>query len=289
MTLNQTLETLVLRGIKDAHFILPSLCSCSHFKCLAIEDIDLCETIDLVHMTLLEIVVLRCVGSMNYILPSLTGCTSLVSLYISNLDSEEDCRLLASVLPRLKHLRCIHYRGDRGRFYHGQADNLVVVSTILQLTHLNDIGIGSFHLNVGNIKDDADTLLIMPSMTQLVNIELDDVAIPATGWTKFLFSLLSVKHTVNVKLWSTNIDGDSVAFIHNSPHFTVAESSRNAWNKPNIEFCNSPKLKAQEGHYELLPYVVRHYRPWSSNAPLPSRRIFQRICYNMIMGPDRKW
>ena len=111
-------------------------------------------------------------------------------------------------------------------------------SSLQHATQLRHIELMDIKLGRINQCDDADddddlgdacTLLITPQMTKLQKVKLSRVKMSARRWTEFFSSLLTVQQTVHVNLKYTNIDVDTVKFIHSSTHFCKTKEERDNW------------------------------------------------------------
>ena len=217
MTGMSLLDTVVLSEVRNAHFILPSLCQYSQLKYIELHEIVFDDTVLLSDIPLLETVVLTCVGHAHFVLPSLPCCVNLTTLHISRIDNKKDRQQLASVLPQLAQLQYIRYRGAYA--WHDEGDTAVVCA-LRQLKQLKHVELKDIQL----IYDDP--LLVTPLMTQLEKIALMAVRMEAMEWEEFVSSLLNVQQTVQVSLTETSIDTDTVTTIKTSPLFKVIEGGK---------------------------------------------------------------
>ena len=154
VALSPQLETVKLKKVKPADFILPSVCQCSQLKCIELDNIALTDTVTLSPQ--LQVVKLEDVDNAHFILSSLPECPHLTSLDTRGIDTMEDCEMLATVLPQLQHLQHIRYAG--GEINRCETiGHAIVVSALQHLTQLTHIK-HKVHVTLEGIDIDGDTL-----------------------------------------------------------------------------------------------------------------------------------
>ena len=146
------------------------------------------------------------------ILPNCSQPTTLQLRYDRKTPEPE----LASVLPTLKHLQWVQYWHLR-RYDEVSNIDSRVVRIILQLPQLK-------YVKLVYVGLDDFTLAFRDRMTQLQKIELDKVRMSPYAWNKFVTSLLSVRHAVEVNIeCCSTIDDDIRKMISNSDRLTLSE------------------------------------------------------------------
>ena len=210
------IKTVELHRVKSAHFILPSLCQCSHLTCIKLQDIALTETVTLPSQ--LQKLKLYDVKPAQVILASLLGCPKLtaldITLRLGYEKKKEECEVLASVLPQLHHLEYIHFDG---MFCICEYDiHTAVVSALQNLKQLT-------HIELECIAPYYTTLLVKSHMKQLQKVDLRVIEMSKKKWTEFVSSLLSVQQSVHVTLAINGIARATFDTIFNSPNFTVTK------------------------------------------------------------------
>ena len=154
-------------------------------------------------------------GSVLQILPQ---CCLLTTLQIAYEDKEPDPELVC-VIPSLSHLQRIEYYhwrpSDEDR---GDVDSRVV-RAVVKLPQLR-------HVKLGRLELDGSTLVLTAHMTEIQKVELNRVRISTEGWTRFVTSLFTVGHAVEIAIEYCNIDDVARGIIHNKEHFTVSENDK---------------------------------------------------------------
>ena len=206
MTLKEKplLDAVIVSRVRNAHFILPSLCQCSQLKHIELNRIDTNGVIDISQKPLLKTVKLYNVQTVCSILSALPQCKHLTTLHISGCTSKEEHDMLSDALPQLEHL---HYLQYDGRFRHDAVD---VVSALQRLTHLK-------HIQLERISLDDTHSLLVSNMVQLDKVELAKINMSPRRWKELFTNLLCVKRTVHVILTDTNIDDDTLTTIRKFP------------------------------------------------------------------------
>ena len=140
----------------------------------------------------------------------LPRCTQLSALCIN--DNHELNRYeFEEIMPLLTNLESILFYGDVGRM-----TITAIVEVVLQLTHLKYL-----QLWKGSIDDDV--MVIRSDMKNMQILRLGEIKMSASGWDKFISSLLTLQQSVLVSLDSTNIDEKTVSKIITSPRFTLPQ------------------------------------------------------------------
>ena len=103
----------------------------------------------------------------------------------------------------------VKYNGDH-------AKHIRVVRVILQLPHLKNV-------ELSNIKIYNDVLKTNDDMNKLQKIVLNRVSMSPEVWNRFVISLLSIKHAVDVTIHNSNIDSDTYNMICKSEMFSVTK------------------------------------------------------------------
>ena len=154
--------------------------------------------------------------SLSGVLPPLHGvahylpqCPKLSALCIAYMYNTENLAQIVAVIPRLTQLDNIRYVARL------EANDVVAV---LRLTQLRCIQLEFVILDY-----DDDVLVLTADWTRLHTVVLRYVRMSARSWGRFVSSLLTVPHPVDVTLDSTDIDADTVGRIQTSPDFTVTQ------------------------------------------------------------------
>ena len=152
------------------------------------------------------------------VLQILPHCCHLTTLQIAYEDKEPDPELVC-VIPTLSHLERVEYYhwrpSDADR---GDVDSRVV-RAVVKLPQLR-------HVKLGRLELDGSTLVLTAHLTEIQKVELNRVRISTEGWTRFVTSLFTVGHAVDIAMEYCNIDDVARGMIHNKEHFTVSESDR---------------------------------------------------------------
>ena len=235
MTLNDTvtlppqLQKLTLGHVQPVHFILPSLPGCPNLTSLNISTMKGCEVLASVlpQLPQLQFIHYNGLGSHCGHDGALTHCgsdghaavvsalqhlTQLRHIDLWRIDMDDACTLL--VTPHMTQLQKVTLE-DITMSERRWTEFFFSLQHATRLTH-----IGLVFINLG----DNATLLVTPHMSQLQEVKLTKVEMSGRRWTEFVESLLKVQHKVTVILEETNIDGDTVDTISNSPHFTVTKN-----------------------------------------------------------------
>ena len=141
----------------------------------------------------------------------LPQCPNLTALCITPMRNTEVRAQMVAVILRLTQLDTVRYYG-RGR---AALTDDVFVAAVLRLTQLRCIRLVEVSL-------DDDVLVLTADWTRLHTVVLRRVRMSVRSWGRFVSSLLTVPHPVNVTLRNTDIEyADTVGRIQTSPHFTV--------------------------------------------------------------------
>ena len=241
VTLPSQLQKVKLEDVRPAHFILPSLPGCPNITLLYI--IGCCLTMEDCEM-------------LARVLPQLQHLQYIH--YDGDLpDCGSDCD--AAVVSALQHLRQLTHIELRG-INLGDAGTLLVTPHMTQLqevklsrVYMSDRRWTEFfsslqhatqltHIKLWYIDlGDACTLLVTHQMSQLQEVKLRSVKMSGRRWAEFVSSVLRIQHKVTVTLEWTNIDGDTVNIIHDSPHCRVIkESDKPGDNLYELKFIAEP-------------------------------------------------
>ena len=144
---------------------------------------------------------------------SLPDCPNLSAVYIDFMSNTEDRAQIVALIPRLTQLDTLRYWG---RGLTAVEVDVSVVGAVLRLTQLRCIQLG--HVRLG----DNDVLVLTADWTRLQTVVLRCVRMSDRGWERFVSSLLTVPHPVDVTVRHTNIDDDTMRRIQTSPQFTGA-------------------------------------------------------------------
>ena len=148
------------------------------------------------------------------VIQSLPQCPHLSALHIDYMRNTEDQTQIVAVIPHLTQLDIILY------WCHGAVEkDVAVVAAVLQLTQLRRLQL--WCVSLGN-----DGVVLTADWTRLQTVVLWNVSMSAGSWGRFVSSLLTVRHPVDVTLDMTNIDAETVRRIQTSPHFTVTEDKK---------------------------------------------------------------
>ena len=114
-----------------------------------------------------------------------------------------------SSLPSVKHVMdtVMYETSDH------DVDSLVVRG-ILQNLQLR-------HVTLKWVELDDNTLVLTDHMTELQKVELDKICMSPEGWNRFVNSLPSVKHTVDMTIKECDIDDETRNMINKSKHIHV--------------------------------------------------------------------
>ena len=146
---------------------------------------------------------------LHKVVQSLPQCHHLSVLCIIYMFNTEDHAQILPVIPRLTQLDTIWYAG------HDAVEDVPVVAAVLRLTQLR-------YIQLDDVRLGYDGVVLTADWTRLHTLVLCYVDMSAGSWRRFLSSLLTVPHPVNVTLLLTNIDADTVGRIQTSPNFTRA-------------------------------------------------------------------
>ena len=150
-----------------------------------------------------------------------------VELYRVDMSPEAWNRFVTSLVS-LKHFVqiALHY----GCIRRALDINSRIVCAICQIPQL-------VHVEISFVELDDGTLVVSEHMTQLQKVELYDVLMPVLGWNRFVASLGSVKHDVEVRIMWCDIDEGTRDMICKSKYVIVSEK-----NNFTIEFVSKPKV-----------------------------------------------
>ena len=118
-------------------------------------------------------------------------------------------------LPQLTQLDTVRYDGS---YYSTDVQDVGVVAAILQLTQLRDIRL--YHVSLGD-----DGMVLTADWTRLQSVELQRVSMSEKNWEKFIDSLLTIRHPVDVKILDTYTGSYTRMRIRKSDHFSVTGDS----------------------------------------------------------------
>ena len=139
----------------------------------------------------------------------LPQCPKLSGLCIGYMSNVENLDLLVPVIPRLTQLTTVRYDGILS-----DAADRAVVAAVMSLTQLVQIRLENVRLGDGGL-DGTD------AMTRLRTVLLLNVRMSATGWDRFVSSLLALPQSVCVELSYTDIDEGTVRRVQTSNRITV--------------------------------------------------------------------
>ena len=139
----------------------------------------------------------------------LPQCPLLSALYIYISNTEIHAQIVA-VIPRLTQLDTIRYKGRRIA-----VEDVAFVAAVLRLTQLRYISLEDVWLG-------DDGMVLTADWTRLQTVALHGVRMSARRWGRFVTSLLTIRHPVDITLCTTSIDADTVRRIQTSPRFTGA-------------------------------------------------------------------
>ena len=149
------------------------------------------------------------------VLQYLPQCRHLTALYIYMSNTEIHAHIVA-VIPRLTQLDTIRYDG-RGAVK--MEDDVAAVVAVLRLTQLR-------YIQLWDVSLGDDVLVLTADWTRLQTVMLCVVFMSDRSWGRFVSSLLTVQHPVDVTLDWTGIDANTVRRIQTSPDFTVTEDEK---------------------------------------------------------------
>ena len=158
----------------------------------------------------------------------LSQCPNLSALHIF-MPNTENLDLLVSVIPRLTQLTNVRHFGGRSKD----------VAAIMSLIWLVQIRLDNVIL--------GDRLEVTDAMTRLRTVLLFNARMSATGWDRFVTSLLALPQSLCVELSYTDIDDARVRRIQTSPRVTVTQDDgkRDEWGKyERLEFTTVPTQTA---------------------------------------------
>ena len=162
----------------------------------------------------------------------LPQCPHLSALYIDMPDTE-NCAQIVEVIPRLTQLDTLRYIG----YGVDAVKDGAAVAAIRRLTQLRFI-------SLSNVRLGDDVLVVTADWTRLQTVVVGPfVDMSARSWGRFVLSLLTVPHPVQVTLKSTDIDDNTVERIQTSPHFTGAGD----YNRHNFTFTTGTRSKGRRG------------------------------------------
>ena len=167
-------------------------------------------------------------------------CPKLSALYIGYVSNKETRAQIVAVIPRLTQLDTIRYWG-----LYGAVENDAYVSAVLRLTQLR-------YIELNDIRLGDDVLVLTADWTRLQTVVLGPIVrMSARRWGRFLSSLLTVPHPVDVTLRDTYIDDDTVGRIRTSPDFTVIEDREGRWHSAWFDY----------GEYDMLKFTTVQSHP----------------------------
>ena len=161
----------------------------------------------------------------------LPQCPHLSALCIYMYNTGDRAQIVA-VIPRLTQLHTIRYNGTYRAVE--AVDAVVVVTAILRLTQLRCIWLVSVIL-------EDDGVVLTANWTRLRTVVLRNVYMSTRSWGRFVSSLLTVRHPVDVTLHHTNIADDVWRRIQTSPHFSVTQNGDGRWNSEPFVFSTVPR------------------------------------------------
>ena len=146
----------------------------------------------------------------RHVIQWLPQCTKLSALNVL-VTSEEDHDQLVMVLPNLTSLDTIDYTGHSSIPVPSQSAAVHAIIQLKQIKwiYLSDVDLGD------------DTVVLTRDMTRLERLELCSVNMSVASWNRFVTGLHSIEHPVQVALWNTNIDDDTVRMIQSSFRYIV--------------------------------------------------------------------
>ena len=175
---------------------------------------------------------------LHRVLQCLPQCPNLVSLCIRYMSQIENHAQMVAMIPRLTQLDILRYGG--GRTEDAVEKDSAVVAAVLQLTQLSFMQLEWVDLR------DNDGLVLTADWTHLKTIVLRSVYM--TDWERFVSSLLTVLHPVQVTIVGTDLN--ILWMIQDSPHFTGGEFDESKNTKPfthyNITFTTVPPTVTQD-------------------------------------------
>ena len=160
----------------------------------------------------------------------LPQCPQLSALYITYMSNKDNRDLLLSVIPRLTQLTTVRYDGLLSDAVH-----TAFMAAVMSLTRLVRIELMSVRLGDDGVE--------VTDMTQLQTVVFRVVRMPAGGWGRFAFSLLSLPQSVSVRLEDTDIDRETVRRIRTSPRVTMTRDGGERYKDgryKRLEFTTSP-------------------------------------------------
>ena len=145
----------------------------------------------------------------------LPQCPSLSALRIGYMSIKENQARIVEMIPRLTQIDTIRYYGSRGV----DAATLDIIAAVLRLKKLRCIVLGQVCLSDEGKFQTA-------GRKRLQTVELWEVSMSSKNWERFVSSLLTIRHPVDVSLQNTTIDADTVEKIQTSPHFNVKNDNQ---------------------------------------------------------------
>ena len=170
--------------------------------------------------------------SVVQLLPQCSNLTTLQVLYKQT--SPEPGWV--SVIPTLAHLQRVWYGHPHrldGEF--GDVDSRVV-RAILQFPRLRYVKLYCVVL-------DDDALVLTDHMTEFQKVELYNVRMSPEAWNRFVTSLRTVKHGVDVTIERSEIDDDTRDMISKSEHLKVTKKWWNFLIRWSISFTSAHEVK----------------------------------------------
>ena len=168
------------------------------------------------------------------VLQILPQCSHLTTLQLVYVDRTPDPELV-SVIPTLTHLQRVDYFHTHGAGKDRRDVDSSVVRAILQLPRLR-------HVILECVVLDDDTLVLTDHMTELQKVELFKVSMSPVAWNRFVTSLPSVKHAVDVTIEDCKIDDDTRDMICKTKHIHVTKD----WEKE--RYINSWSINFTSAH-----------------------------------------
>ena len=194
-----------------------NLAACTHLTKLDIENIHV-EHVEINPSSLQELIINHVSGSMRCLLLALPNCQNLTCLYMDSLYDKKNAELMINLFPILTTLKSITCKIDMCMCYEYFKGDVLCRAAVAQAETKM---IGLEELTLLDIDMGAMALTLSPSMTRIKNVKLEEVQMKASSWFVFITSLLNIQQGFDVNLSRTNIDDDSVSFLHSSPDFNV--------------------------------------------------------------------
>ena len=157
-----------------------------------------------------SVAILLVTSPLSDLIQYLPQCSFLTALRTAVNNQKDNDQLVAS-LPYLTCLVTIQYSGSN---HIPSSSRTAAAHTILQLKQLKRI-------IMENVDLCEDTVVLTSGMRRLKKLELRSVKMSAISWERCVSGLLSIRHSVDVELWHTNVDDDTVHMIQSLLDYTV--------------------------------------------------------------------